>query len=304
MGLRLSSLKNLLMPSNLTIKGERCTVKVIEDSYHTSTPGLHRVTTLQLKYPRMIHAEFMTHRVFSRNASSTRAIPTNKLADRAFEEMVIPMRWGKNQKGMQASEQNLSPEDAEKAFKIWEQMASVCANGAKALADLGLHKQWAGRSLEWFSDIDVIVTASQWDNFFMLRNHPDAQPEIQDLAVAMESAIMESVPSRLEVGQWHLPYVSFDERNDSFFKNNADKQLLQKVSAARCCRVSYLKHDGQVPSIQDDLDLYERLAGSNPKHMSPLEHQACPPGNYSGTYLGKEFAGNLHGWVQYRKLVE
>ena len=275
--------------------------KVIEDSFHTYSPGpegvpkVSRITTLQLKYPRYIHAEFLTHRMFSRNASSSRAIPVGRLAQASLADMVEPILWQKNQPGMQAKPEELEEVDREQAQLIWRNMAVVCAKGAEDLAKLGLHKQWANRPLEWFGHISVVVTATEWDNFFALRAHELAQPEIHALAVAMQTALEESNPQELMPGEWHLPYV-----HDEYRLLPLDTQL--KISAARCARVSYMKHDGSTASIEDDIELYHRLVGNMPIHASPCEHQATPMDFFNES--DRKLGGNFKNWVQYRKVLE
>lgn len=282
--------------------------KVIEDSI--SSDGI-RLTTMQLLYPRYIHAELLTHRVFSRNASSSRAIPVAKLAQSALDDMVEPIRFGLNQPGMQASESCLEGESLDRAKKIWRDMAETCARGAQELSALGLHKQWANRPLEWFSYISTIVTATEWKNFFELRDHPDAQPEIHDLAAKMKLAMGDSTPRLLKNGEWHLPYVSAEERAA------LPLETAIRISAARAARVSYLTHDGQTPDIEKDVALYERLVGSVPLHASPIEHQATPDvmqtsfigdesGDMDDVQVWKEahLHGNFNGWIQFRKIVE
>ena len=271
--------------------------KVIEDSI--SEEG-KRITTLQVKFHRFILPEFNTHRVFSRNFSSSRAIPTAKLLDQIRNDPAMPVHWGKNRPGMQASEELIGIE-REMAEAEWRISAHMAADQSEVLAKQGLHKQVTNRLLEPFMWANGIVTSTEWDNWFELRAHEDAQPEIHELAIKMREAMNNSTPKLLKAGEWHLPYISLDERNDSFFKNNDDKQLLQKISAARCCRVSYLKHDGAAPNVNDDLALFDRLAGAVPLHSSPLEHQATPCVKSSdyGTMMG-----NFFGWVQFRKLWE
>lgn len=151
-----------------------------------------------------------------------------------------------------------------------------------------------------------IVTTSEFDNFFDLRAHEDAQPEIQALAYDMLHALKNSEPTLLRSGEWHLPYVTQDERHDGYF---ADKsELLRKISAARCCRVSYLKHDGTAASIEDDLGLCEKLAGARPIHASPFEHQATPDKKVwvadEQEWNSPQLHGNFVGWIQHRKLIE
>lgn len=270
--------------------------KVIADSISEYDK---RITTLQLKYPRYIHAEVMTHRVFSRNASSSRAIPVGKLAQSSLDEMVTPIVWGLNQAGMQAKMEELQGSAREEAEALWRNMAKTCAEGAAKLAELGLHKQWANRPLEWFGHISVVITSTEWSNFFALRDHELAQPEIKALAIAMKRAMYSSIAEVLEPGEWHLPYITIDDRVHSLGTQ-------KKVSAARCARVSYLKHDGTSSSVEEDLQLFDRLVGTMPIHASPCEHQATPI-DYSSIYYAYDtnpLQGNFKGWVQYRKELE
>lgn len=267
------------------------TATVIADSI--SSYG-SRITTLQLKYPRFIHSEFMTHRVFSRNAASSRAIPVAKMIEQVRTDPAMPIHWGLNQPGMQAKAEHTEPESARNA---WVEAAQAAASQAQQLNDLGLHKQIVNRVLEPFQWMHTIVTATEWDNFFDLRCHPDAQPEFQALANAIRTAMDESSPveraSSIQrvTASWHLPYVSDDERA------NIHPRTLPKISAARCARVSYLKHDGTKPSVHDDLTLFERLVGSKPLHASPIEHQACAASSVARSR-------NFFGWHQYRDLFE
>lgn len=262
--------------------------KVIEDS--VADNGV-RLTTLQLMYPRFIHAEVMTHRVFSRNSSSSRAIPVAKVIEQVRTNPAMPIHWGKNQPGMQANEE-LQGDERAQAIEAWSAAAILAATQASILNKIGAHKQVANRILEPFQFMHVIVTATEWRNFFELRAHPDAQPEIHELALQMRKAMDARVPRHLNGGEWHMPYVSWIERT------KLDLDVCLKISAARCARVSYLTHDGQTPSVQKDLELYERLVGSKPLHASPIEHQATPMADAS------YWSNNFRGWLQHRALVE
>lgn len=182
----------------------------------------------------------------------------------------------------------------EGARQLWMQAARDAASVAQVMADVGLHKQVANRILEPYQYMHVIVTATEWENFFELRNHPDAQPEIHALAKVMHFALAESRPVQRQENEWHLPYVTRAER--VAFNNDLD--LLLKLSAARCARVSYLTHDGQTPSVEKDVALYDRLVGSKPLHASPIEHQATPLPE------ADMWSGNFRGWLQNRKIVE
>jgi thymidylate synthase ThyX len=290
------------MNDNKVFTGKGCSVVVIEDSL--SQIGRTRLCTLQLTYWRAIHAELMTHRVLSRNASSSRAIPTERLLKQIETQPAKPVHWGRNQSGMQARDEHdetivhpvtgdlLTREEA------WVAAAKSSVGWARAFADAGFHKQITNRISEPFSYISVVVSATQWDNFFELRAHEDAQPEIQDLAYTMKEAMRHSSPRLLHPGKlsdprvWHLPYVNMHER-----QSNSSSDLLA-MSAARCARVSYLTHDRQHPKKEDDIALYRRLVESKPLHASPLEHQAYaamavqPSANFTG------------GWVQHRRFLE
>lgn len=260
----------------------KATAKIIADSI---APTGKRITTMSLRYWRMVHAELMTHRQMSRNASSSRAIPVKKLIEQVEGDPAGPIYWGSNKPGMQAGEE-LTGNDLTMAQVYWEEGRQAALKTARNLADLGVHKQIVNRVLEPYSFISVIVTATEWDNFFALRLHPDAQPEIQDLAGAMIEAYMDSTPVARGVNEWHLPYVSDEEREAHPI------ELLRKLSTARCARVSYLTHEGKAPEIDKDIILHDRLAESG--HWSPFEHQAL------AMYI-PEMSGNFCGWWQYRK---
>lgn len=268
---------------------------VIEDS--VSQAG-KRLTTLQLLYPRFIHAEFMTHRVFSRNASSSRAIPVARSIDYVRTNPAMPVYWGKNKPGMQASEE-LTGSDKVLAHEAWLAASRQACNFASMMNDLGMHKQLVNRVLEPFSHIAVIVTATEWDNFFELRCHPAAQPEMQLLANRMKAAMDHSAPILLLGGQWHLPYILDDERKTLPLTD------LKRVSAARCCRVSYRKHDGTLATVEEDIKLCGELASARPIHASPFEHQATPDAMKNDLeWSSPHLHGNFVGWVQHRKLIE
>ena len=260
------------------------TAKVVTDSLNTATGD--RLTTMVLKYHRFIHSEFLVHRIFSRNSSSSRAIPVNKLIQNVIDDDVYPLHWGKNQKGMQALSEVENIKDAELAWRIARNEA---IKSAQSLLDLGIHKQIANRVLEPFSAITVIVSATDWDGFFKQRCHPDAQPEIQALANATFTAREESKPDKLMPGEWHIPFIS--EEDDLIGVTQA-----VLVSVGRCARVSYLNHEGK-RSLDDDVKLHDKLLSSNPKHLSPFEHQAQ-------AQVQSFNCANFKGFKQYRKFIE
>lgn len=288
----------------------------------------NRLTTFQLRYPRFIHAEFMTHRVFSRNASSSRAIPVSKLIEDIERDPVYPSFWGKNQTGMQAVEEcnefimipRHSPYTVDDFDGIhiewwnekmdhqeaWDETRNQAIKFAKAFSNAGYHKQIVNRLLEPFSHINVVVTATDYENFYSLRRHKDAQPEIKLLADAMWEAQQTSIPTLLHDNEWHIPYIEYNEWADVSMDYDTLTERLLKVSVARCARVSYLTHEGKEPDIDADLKLYDRLVGSIPLHASPAEHQSRPDRiicNNPLTWKNPELHGNLTGWVQFRKTL-
>lgn len=270
--------------------------KIIADSI---APSKVRLTTFVLTYPRFIHAEFMTHRMISRNASSSRAIPTAKFIESIRNEPAMPNSFTKNCKGMQAKEQLDCQDDAR---RIWLEARDSMLDFVQKLSDLGVHKQHANRLLEPFQHITVVATATDWSNFFALRTHPDAQPEFQDLANKMWNVYSSSNPNLTGHGKWHLPFITSkdttDLLNDPGFETS-DQMIdrLIKVSVARCARVSYNTHDGTSGGFSKDEELYNRLVGNSPIHASPTEHQAMAISDESVR------SGNFRGWIQYRKTL-
>jgi len=262
------------------------TAKIITDSCHQDK----RLTTMELTYPRFIHSEVMTHREKSRNSASSRAIPVKKQIEKILADPAMPLYYAHNQAGMQAAER-MSDTDALFCEQIILGLRSVTAEAVTALAEIGLHKQWANRYLEPFQWHTVIVTASSWSNFFHQRAHSDAQPELEDLAYKMMDVLGASIPNELTYGEWHLPYLT-----ESDF-SSYDLPNLAKISASRCAGVSYL-NQGRVDPVKD-LERYEKLVTGDIIHYSPLEHVATP-------WKKRPFRrwvqplGNFNGWAQLR----
>lgn len=276
------------------------TAKIVADSV-AETTGI-RLITFELRYPRFIHSEFMTHRVFSRNASSSRAIPAKRLIASVREDMAEPVSWGQNQPGMQAR-QEMSGWKLSAARLLWRTAGHMACLAASGMAALGAHKQIVNRIIEPWSHITVVVTGTEWSNFFALRLHEDADPTIHQLAYVMDCVQRASTPRLLKPGQWHLPYATDQERTAGeadvydWIDPGIDKQTVKRASAARCARTSYLNHDGTSPDVAKDQGLFLRLAGAHPQHLSPTEHQATPSGD-------TDFHANFRGWVQFRQEVD
>ena len=257
--------------------------KIIADSINESGD---RLTTFVLTYHRFIHSEFLTHRMLSKNSSSSRAIPVEKMIKLVEEQDVYPLHWGKNQKGMIA-DQELSGNDQVLAEYIWRDARILAIRQARLLTGIDIHKQIVNRLLEPFSTITVICSGTEYQNFFEQRCHPDAQPEMQALAIAMKDAYDENPPCEAKAGEWHIPFLD---------RENIDHPELLKIATGRCARVSYLNHDGDT-NINDDIKLHDRLLSSKPAHLSPFEHCAIAMPN-SDRYA------NLTGWQSYRTMLE
>jgi thymidylate synthase ThyX len=271
-------------------------------------PAGCRLTTWILTYPRFFHSELMTHRVFSRNAASSRAIPVKRVIEEVKNNPAMPVFWGKNQSGMQASHE-LDEPSKEMAKAEWLKMRDSSIEHAQKMLEIGLHKQIANRVLEPFMHMSVILTGTEFENFFSLRAHKDAQPEFQELAYKMLDLYQVSEPKKLKEGEWHIPFGDkIDEQRlvgcEAFKKeiqgmeigltsdlNDHISLFKRKIATARCARVSYLNFEGK-DDYNADIELCNILSSSG--HWSPFEHCAQALRN-------EEWYGNFKGWKQYRK---
>lgn len=269
------------------------TVKVLEASYSNETDIT--LWSFELRYWRAIHAEFMTHRVFSRNAGSSRAIPVKKVLAQVWNDPAGPVHWGANQAGMQARVELVGWRRA-LAGSIWRTAGKVACIFAWSLMKLGLHKQVANRLLEPWQFINVVMSTTELANFYKLRRHEDAQPEFHRLAdqiyEAAEAYKAAGLVRGLSSGDWHMIYILPEERR------SLPLPTLLKLSTARAARVSYEPFDGN-PSVEKECERHDKLVASEPIHASPTEHQAmCIP------YMRGDLTANFRGFVQYRRMVE
>ena len=272
--------------------------------------------TFHLMYPRFIHSEMMTHKDFSRSAASSRAIPVRKMLSQVWNKPAMPIHWGKNQPGMQAAH----------AIQGWKKTVlknlwmmcgrAVCVFVWVAMK-MGLHKQVANRMLEPWQLMQVTLTTCKLANFYNLRIHEAAQPEIRHLATLMRLAHHASEPQILRAGDWHLPWITEEDiaEAESRVKSRKEQtELLKKWSAARCARSSYANFDGK-RSIDGDLTTYSKLVDSEPVHASPCEHQATPDQQITAVVTSENTTtmqrqwknpslhGNLTGYIQYRNTI-
>lgn len=265
------------------------TARVIADSI---SPHGHRLTTIEATIHRFVLAELNTHRRFSRNSASSRAIPVARTMARVADTPAVPLSWPSERAGMQGGG-DLPDDVAARARAGWLAARDAAVTHAEHLTTLGVHKSVTNRLLEPFLTHTVIVSATDWDGFWAQRLSPLAQPEIRAAAEAMRAAYDASTPQTVYAGEWHLPYITDADRDDL----TAD--VLRKVSAARCARVSYLTHDGQ-RDHRADVDLYHRLVAADPPHASPLEHVATP---LASSLAHQWTPSNFTGWLQLRHLT-
>lgn len=296
--------------------------KVLADSI---SPCGARLTTFEVTIPRIVLAEFNTHRMFSRNSASSRAIPVEKMMARVEQDPFVPVYWGKNQKGMQA-EQELTAQEQAKAESAWLVARHEAIRNAKGLLDIGVHKQITNRLLEPWMWQTIIFSATELDNFYALRNHPMAQPEIQKPAALLLAAYEASKPMALDAGEWHLPLVigiDLFPTAEGWMRTSPDGASTHgdmsaqewlywaRVSAGRCARVSYLTHDGK-RDLGADTGLCDGLVANG--HMSPTEHPAVAlSAEEWNTWSYEQYlawrdqrvpVGNFWGWKQLRKTLD
>ena len=299
------------------------------------------IVTFELVYPRMIHAELMTHRMFSRNSASSRAIPIAKVVEMVRDNPAYPSHWGKNQPGMQAREE-LTGFEREAVEQLWFEAAFAAADFSEAMAALGAHKQVANRGTEPYQWMKVVLTYTEGENWFWLRDHTDADPTIHELARKMWEALEASTPFVIYPGEWHVPYVNrmrlgsgLKYLTEVYIEEDVyETQFLTveealAVSSSCCAQVSYRTLDLSLSKAQM---IYGRLVDSEPVHASPFEHQASPMKYTTGlsktyallnkpaeeltqddtewedgvTHLDRDdnfWSGNFCGYVQHRQLI-
>lgn len=301
---------------------------------HSINERGNELLTFVCRYPKFIHGEAKTHRVLriadegnlvelgheigfmddhylSRNASSSRAVPISKYLEevRSDELRATPSFSVIAGKGMQGGRPT-TPEEQVSLKQLWKKSALQAADVAEEMSAAGGAKQDVNRILEPFIHINVIVSGTEWRNFFGLRLHKDAQPEMRDLAIKMWSLKKKNKPKFLKPGEWHLPFVEeedwtmIDRESRGMGYSGQPHEinfLMKKVSAARCARVSYWSFEtGKRSSLQEDMRRFNLLVGSTPIHASPVEHQATPD-IWSGKWECPHEHGNFIGWRQFRK---
>jgi len=286
---------------------------IILDSYYQ--PNKSRLTTFEIEYPRFILAELNTHRMLSRNTASSRAIPVDKMHELIREHPAEPVYWGKNKAGMSAQEE-VDNETKNYARHTWLEAMESSVRYSMLLKDMEVHKQITNRITEPFQLVKTVVSATEWANFFWLRNHRDAQPEFRELARIMHELYQSNQPNSLKMGEWHLPYVTTRKaanHSQLFLDDQTGLELTLadaiKVSASCCAQVSYRRQDTTLDKAKR---IYQQLIESKPAHASPVEHQATPIAAWDTMETwgithqdryGQMWSANFRGWIQYRKTI-
>lgn len=288
--------------------------------------------SLRLRYPRLIHGEFMTHKMISKNAASSRAIKASKAILHALQNPARPVEWGMDNPGMQS--RKLHPH-AWLGKAIWKAHAYASIAATYLLQKFKFHKQIANRVNETHSLIDVVMSATDMQNFFWLRYHPDADPTIRELAKAMFTVYHASNPMAIKPGEWHLPYI-YRVRDDQgvlhYHKLNitgtydcgaevfeigeeVDLETAREISASCAAQASFRNLDF---SNKKASNIKARLIDSEPKHASPFEHPATPMPEWEwkernqlyeiikDAWIDPErilYCANFRGWIQWRKLI-
>lgn len=272
---------------------KQISAEIIADSLN---PQGCRLTTFILTFPRIVLAEYNTHRAFSRNSASSRAIPFKKMVEMAENDPFIPIGFQKDHKGMQGTEY-FEGEEHDQCVKDWLSARDAAVNAAKSFKH-DVTKQLKNRILEAYMWHRVICTATDFENFFALRAHPDAEIHIGMLAEKMLMAYNESSPKQLKEGDWHIPFGDkFDEGRVLALAEKLgekDVQFLKcKIAVARVARISYENFEGK-DDYEADIKLCDKLFGSIPKHCSPSESVAQATNS-------TEYIGNFRGFKQLRK---
>lgn len=289
--------------------------RVVAKSSSTQSDDI--LTTWEVEYPRIVHSELMTHKMLSKNASSSRAIPTVDTLKRVWNDPAMPVQWGKNQPGMQA-EHELSEFKKSLARFAWRVAAKMSCAASYALHKLGAHKQVCNRITEPFQFIKVVITGTEIENFFWLRCHRDADPTIKELADCMLAAYEKAGTTMLAPGDWHVPYFkAFWDTQGAWFKDCAGApeysplNEAMNVSSSCCAQASYRKLD---MSSSKASKMRGRLTEGERVHASPFEHQGTPISNSLALYEQPGithadvndfslWSANFRGFIQHRQLI-
>ena len=281
------------------------------------------IFSLELEYPRIIHSQLLTHRVFSKNSSSSRAVPVTKMVDQLITDPAEPIFTGKKA-GMSGGE--ITQAQADQAMLIHGMAMGTAVQAAIMMDELGIHKQNANRYLEPFQNIKIVLTSTEWENWDWLRVDADAQPEVKLLAEMVLDARESAEVMSLKPGEWHLPYVlrnrdvsghlgyyieTTKEGDDKPSYRELSLEQAKDISMSSCGQASYRRLD---TSLEKAEDIIPKLFNGKKVHASPSEHQATPIASKGNIYdwedgvthmdrKGALWSGNFKGWIQNRQLL-
>lgn len=284
-----------------------------------------RLDTTIGRLPKQLLAELNTHRRIggilpaSSNAASSRAIPVSKIIQQVIDDPYVPVKWTKNQSGMQGYEE-LDEFSRGQVRTAWFLARDHAVNSAQFMANNGAHKQIINRLLEPWMWAIVVMSATEWENFRKLRDHHAAEPAMQEFAKAVGAALDGAEVQTLQPGEWHLPFIADDDwyAASDFVKPGTPEgeevyrqkvAILQPLSVARCASTSYKTVDGFDMTLKRAQKLYDGLLG-DPLHASPFEHVAQADflsrnyGFTAGDYDHPEDHRNFTGFRQLRAFVE
>lgn len=310
---------------NLTQWTTKSTVEIVG---HSIDVHGNEVVSAILTYPLIIHAEVMTHRMFSRNAASARAIPGAKYRNTVKEGPFIPYALQKKHSGMQGS--GYLPEDSYRsAVEFWIDCMEYSVKIANYMDKaFDVTKQITNRMLAPYSWMRLLVTTGKegLENFFELRCHEDAEIHIMELAHNLKKEYDKSVPKKLGFGEWHIPFQEdiermmegyYSEMPESETKDSDYLQLMIEVAVGMAARTSYTL----LPEEKDwrvYKRVHDKMLEMKPFHASPFEHvlQAFGEQEYYtwGKMLGLDDKGqqiieygwcdNFRGFRTYRNILE
>lgn len=273
-------------------------IKATVIAHSISTITSKEIVTFELEFPRPILAEWNTHNALSKNASSSRAIPVPTMLKQIRENPAFLSRYGAANTGMQDKGKHTESVTLRHmgfneytAEGAWAVAGRVMADFAEDFHNAGYAKQVCNRLIEPWQMMKVVMTATELENFFWLRDHHMADPTIAELARVIKEAYKASSPINLQPGDWHVPYyndgvwIGIVEDTDL---ESGEKVITDKfghslehalvISASCCAQVSFRSLDDTVEKARRVVEKLN-LKGEEPDqpvHASPLEHQCSP----------------------------
>jgi thymidylate synthase ThyX len=271
----------------------------------------NRITSVLVTIPRIVLAELNTHRMFSRNSASSRAIPFERMVKAVKDDPFIPIAWQKDHSGMQGTE--YMEHGINDLIDNHLRARDAAVERATEANQRGLTKQLCNRYLEPFMWHTVLITSTEWENFFALRcpqygllteeglkhfrsqndyfkaggvisgtdinieflkiNKSGAEIHIQAAAEAIYDAMNESTPMALKDGMWHIPFS--DKLNNPEMGTAYGYLHGIKVATAMCARTSYTVVGNEKEMTYAKLiEIHDRMVSQVPFHASPFEHCA------------------------------